>query len=599
MSVKKLTLLVLAWLTLHAVAERPNVIVVLADDVGYGDLECHGNAVIKTPNLNALHAASAQFNRYYVSPTCSPTRAALMTGRWPFEVGVSHTISGRSLLKKGIPTVADLFQKAGYRTGIFGKWHLGDNAPSRPEDRGFQEVFIHKGGGIGQSPDYWGNSYMNPTLWHNGQWVKTEGFCTEVFIQQAIEWSREESDKPFFAYIPLNVAHQPWTVKKEWQDTLKKRGVGEELIDFYALIEDMDSQIGSLLETVDRENTIIWFLSDNGTAGSGYNAGMKGRKGSVDEGGVRVPSWISWKGKISSDLETNNISGHVDFLPTLCGLAGVPIKDGLNLVGADWSDYLLGKGEAIKDRLWFTNRGRWSSRDDPSFARMRHFAVRNDEFRLVETRFFDMRNDSAQETDVLEKESGTAFRMLQAYQDWWKGQRQQIFSYVPIEVGHQAEPVTRLTAHDWHASDLTPGSRGAEMVWNQGQIRRYLQSLRKVQKGEDIALEELRGFWKVKVVRDGRYRMTMYSLPPEALKSPDASLATTPHGVAKLLFGRNEVAARLRSPMLAIPVELDLVVGDYDVESWLEGQFPQEPDKTLGCFFLDIERIGEMTVRKK
>jgi len=571
----------------------------MADDVGYGDLECHGNTIIKTPLLNALRDESAKFERYYVSPTCSPSRAALMTGRWPFAAGVNHTISGRSILKKGIPTVADLFQKAGYRTGIFGKWHLGDNAPSRPEDRGFQEVFIHKGGGIGQSPDYWGNSYMNPTLWHNGKWVKSEGFCTELFIQQAMLWSHKESEKPFFAFIPLNVAHKPWTVKQEWRETLKLRGVPDNLIDFYALIEDMDQQIGRLLKSIDRENTIIWFMSDNGTAGRGYNAGMKGRKGSVHEGGVRVPSWVSWKGSIAPDLQTSHISGHVDFLPTICGLAGVAIPEGVKVTGDDWSNYLLGKGEAIKERLWYTNLGRWGGRDDPAMARMRQFAVRSDQFRLVETRIFDMQRDPDQKTDVMESQSGEALRLLQAYQTWWHDQRSQIFSNVYIEVGNEREPVTRLSAHDWYASDLAPDSRGAEKIWDQNQIREYLKGLRKVQKGEAVALEELRGYWKVKVVRDGRYKITMYNLPPEALKTPDAELASIPYGVAKLFFGRNEVAARLRAPLTAVPVELDLVKGDYDVESWLEAQFPQEPEKTVGCFFLDVEWIGEMTVRKK
>ena len=579
----------LLCLTAVALAgEKPDVVIIMADDVGYGDLSCHGNEAVKTPHLDKLKAQSLSFERFYVSPTCSPTRAALMTGRWPFEVGVNHTIAGRSILKPGVKTMADVFREAGYRTGIFGKWHLGDNAPSRPQDRGFDEVFIHKGGGIGQTPDFWGNNYQNPRIYHNGSWVETEGFCTGVFLSQAARWMKG-GGKPSFTYIPMNVAHTPWTLP---EGAVEKK----ELEAFYHLIEDMDARIGDFLAGLDRTKTLVIFMSDNGTAGSGYNADMRGRKGSPHEGGVRVPFFISYPGFVTQGREVTGITGHIDVLPSLVHL----LKLGTTPPGLDglvWGDTLW-KDVPLQERRWFTNVGRWSGRDDPAFGRTRRFAVRDEAHRLVETGLFDMIADPGQEQNVMEARTESALALATAYQEWWKTQRDQIFLPVRLHIGRDDEKVARLTAHDWWPSPLAPDSLGATKVWDQSQLRTFLGALKEARKRPDHGLPELRGEWRVDARRDGRYRFTAYHIPPEGHQGADADLAMIEKAALRLVIGNNQVTARMKAPARSVAVELDLKAGPHEIEAWWEGLFLQDPPRTVGCFFLDIERIGEMAQRR-
>jgi arylsulfatase A-like enzyme len=196
--------------------KRPNVVLVMTDDQGYGDLACHGNSIIKTPNLDALHAQSTRLTNFHVGPTCSPTRASLMTGRYCNRTGVWHTVMGRSLLRKDEVTMADVFRAGGYKTGIFGKWHLGDNYPFRPQDRGFDEVLIHKGGGIGNTQDYWGNDYFDDTYFRNGRPERFEGYCTDVWFTEAIKFIEANKDRPFFCYLPTNFVSPKNTVSRIW-----------------------------------------------------------------------------------------------------------------------------------------------------------------------------------------------------------------------------------------------------------------------------------------------------------------------------------------------------------------------------------------------
>ncbi len=205
---------------------RPNIILVMTDDQGYGDLGCHGNKIIKTPNLDKFYKQSVRLTNFHVDPTCSPTRSALMTGQYSARVGVWHTIMGRSLLRQGELTIADILRAAGYATGIFGKWHLGDNYPCRPQDRGFEEVFIHGGGGVGQTPDYWGNNYFDDTYWHNGKTKKVKGYCTDIWFDAAMKFMTKNKKRPFFCYIPTNAAHGPYIVGEKYRNMYAgKKGV--------------------------------------------------------------------------------------------------------------------------------------------------------------------------------------------------------------------------------------------------------------------------------------------------------------------------------------------------------------------------------------
>src|SRR5262245_5713972 len=205
----------------------PNVVVILTDDQGYGDLSCHGNTVLKTPNLDRLHGRSVRLTNFHVDPTCSPTRAALMTGRYSSRTGVWHTIMGRSILRRDEVTLAELFARAGYRTGIFGKWHLGDNFPYRPQDRGFHDCVVHGGGGVGQTPDFWGNRYFDDTYLENGRPRRFAGYCTDVFFDQALAFLDRHKARPFFLYLATNAPHAPYRVPERYRQVYRKLGVPE------------------------------------------------------------------------------------------------------------------------------------------------------------------------------------------------------------------------------------------------------------------------------------------------------------------------------------------------------------------------------------
>ena len=281
-------------------AARPNVVLVMTDDQGYGDLACHGNPWIRTPNLDRLHRESVRLTDFHVSPLCTPTRAGLMTGQNPVRLGAWGTTWGRSLPRRDAVTMADLFAASGYPTGCFGKWHLGDNYPFRPQDRGFTEVLIHGGGGVGQTPDYWDNDYFDDTYFHNGKPEKCRGYCTDVWFDAAIRFIESNRDRPFFAYVPTNAPHGPFHVAQKYS-SLYSADPNVPNTNFYGMITNIDENMGRLTAKLDElglsENTILIFTTDNGTAagfrgGKGFNAGMRGTKGSLYEGGHRVPCFI-------------------------------------------------------------------------------------------------------------------------------------------------------------------------------------------------------------------------------------------------------------------------------------------------------------------
>ena len=249
---------------------QPNVVLIMTDDQGYGDIGAHGNTMIRTPNLDHLHSQSIRFTNFHVDPTCSPTRSALMTGRYSTRTGVWHTIMGRSLMFSDEVTMAQVFESAGYRTGIFGKWHLGDNHPMRPQDRGFQESVVIGGGGITQTPDFWGNDYFDDTYSHNGVPEKYSGYCTDVFFENALRFIEKNRTTPFFAYVPTNVPHGPFNIADTYSRPYRDKGVPADMTNFYGMIENADENIGRLLAKLKEwgldENTLVIFMTDNGTA---------------------------------------------------------------------------------------------------------------------------------------------------------------------------------------------------------------------------------------------------------------------------------------------------------------------------------------------
>lgn len=339
-------------------SSRPNVILILSDDQGYGDVGFHGNTKVKTPHLDRLAAEGFELSRFYCSPVCAPTRASLMTGRYYYRTGVIHTSRGGAKMHGDEVTIAELLKDAGYKTGIFGKWHLGDNYPMRPEDQGFEETLIHKSGGIGQSPDQ-PNSYFDPWLWKNGTKQKTVGYCTDVFFKAAIEFiNRQKTDQqPFFVYLPTNAPHTPLEVSPSYWEPYQKVGLNETTAKVYGMVSNLDDNVGKLMTYLEKsdllDTTIVLFIGDNGPQQKRFNAGLRGRKSWTYEGGIRVPFLASWQGRFQRGMKSDQIAAHIDILPTLLALTKTPQPESLKLDGMDLSKVLLGKNKAIPKRSLF------------------------------------------------------------------------------------------------------------------------------------------------------------------------------------------------------------------------------------------------------
>lgn len=420
---------------------RPNIILVMTDDQGYGDLGCHGHPFLKTPNLDKLHAQSTRFTSFNASPSCSPTRSALMSGQLPFKNGVTHTILERERMALSATTIAEVLKRAGYTTGIFGKWHLGDEDAYQPDQRGFDEVFIHGGGGIGQSypgscADVPGNNYFDAVIKHNGAFVKTKGYCTDVFFRQTLVWinAQRDSGKPFFAYLPTNAPHGPYIV----EDRYKAPYMGkcpDHSAAFFGMIANIDENMGLLMEKLDEwnlsDNTLLIFMTDNGTAAGTYNAGIKGRKLSPHEGGSRVPLFMRFPGQISPGVDIDTLTRHVDIFPTLAEFAGIAIPDNLGLDGRSLVP-LLRNAPDIKpdDRMLLFHVGRWAKRDapeqfrrglpSPDAAKYNGFAVRSKRWRLVgKHELYDMVNDPGESKNVIADHPEVARELFAAYETWW------------------------------------------------------------------------------------------------------------------------------------------------------------------------------------
>ncbi len=573
-------------------AAGPNVVVVITDDQGYGDLSAHGSPLVKTPALDRFRAESTALDHFFASPTCAPTRAALMTGLHEFRCGVSHTIMGRSLLKPGIPTMPEMFRAAGYRTGIFGKWHLGDAYPCRPEDRGFDDVFVHGGGGIGQTPDYWDNGYFDPMIRRRTGWEKTTGYCTDLFFDEASRWMNERvaEKKPFFLHLATNAPHAPY-IPPERDSKMKDAEA------FHAMIGNLDTNFAKLMDALEKsgaaENTVVVFMTDNGSAIGAANAGMKGKKGSPDEGGVRVPCFIRWPGKIAAGKVVPEITAHLDLLPTLTSLCGVARPEGWHGDGMDLSGPLLGKADFPAERVLFTQVGRWGGDDPASRFRARDFSVRDARWRLVGLELFDMVADPGQTKNVFAEQQTAAQRLLADYGRWWNEVLPIVREPVRYEIGNENCPVVRLTAHDWWPSKETEAS-GAEKCVTHGAIRDFLKNAQVA--ATRNPLPSTSGHWKLQVAREGSYEMTFSLVPPEVSAEERTKLGVLRPGIAHIRAGQEELRLAIKQGASSFRVPVDLDAGPIDLEIWFDGQLLN--DRILGAFFASVERKGERSAAK-
>jgi arylsulfatase A-like enzyme len=425
------------------VPRLPNIVLVITDDQGYGDLGCHGNPIVKTPHIDRFHAESVRFTDFHVSPTCAPTRSALMTGRHEFRNGVTHTINERERLTLTATTIAQVLQQAGYTNGIFGKWHLGDEAAYQPGRRGFDEVFIHGTGGIGQafpgsSGDAPGNKYFDPAILHNGVFEKTHGYCTDVFFERAIDWidrqrqRQHESQRPapFFAYIATNAPHAPLDCPAEYEAKYSGQ-VPANVAKFYGMISNIDDNFGKLLARLQawnlERNTLVIFMTDNGgTAGvQTFNAGMHGSKGTPYNGGTRVPAMWRYPAGFTGGRDVAQLTAHIDIFPTLAELAGVDLSAEVQrqVEGRSLMPLLRDAGQPWPDRMLVTHVGRWPQ-GKAGEAKFQHCSVRSTRYNMVNQgkrwELYDMTVDPGEKTDVAKLHPEIVQEMSTFYDQWWE-----------------------------------------------------------------------------------------------------------------------------------------------------------------------------------
>ena len=494
--------LFLAVAGVEAAGPKPNVVIVMTDDQGYGDLGINGNTIIKTPNLDRLGEQSIRLDNYHVDTTCAPSRSALMTGRYSSRIGVWHTVQGRNMLRRRETTMADIFSSNGYATGLFGKWHLGDTYPYRPEDRGFQTAVYHGGGGVGQTPDYWGNDYFDDTYIKEGKPTRFKGFCTDVWFDEGLAFIRTNAKegRPFLAYIAPNAPHGPFYCPKEYTK-LYENNPDVPQVGFYGMITHIDDCMARLRRALEAEgiaeNTILIFTTDNGTSagtweGKGYDAGMRGTKGSQYEGGHRVPFFLRWPdGGLDEGKSVKALTAHLDILPTLIDLCGLETP-GIEFDGTSIRKLLYTDGKDWPDRTLVVETQRVV---DP--VKWRKCSVMTEEWRLVDGKeLYDIRRDPGQKADVSWQYPEVVERLRGKYEEFWGSVSKDhgLTSY--LLVGSDRESILKLTSHDW----LVEG-----VPWNQAQIMH----------GEQAKPAH----WAVEVAAEGDYEISLRRWPVEANKA--------------------------------------------------------------------------------
>lgn len=474
---------------LGAEQQPPNVLLILTDDQGWGDVRSHENDAIDTPTMDRLAAEGVRFDRFFVSPVCAPTRASVLSGRYHLRTGVHGVTRARETMRSDEVTIAEILKAAGYATGCFGKWHNGANYPHHPLGQGFDEFF-------GFCAGHW-NNYFDADLQHNGKPVKTKGYVTDVITDKAIEFMERNQQGPFLCFVPINTPHSPWQVADQYFDKYKARGLDDMTACAYAMCENIDDNLKRMLDKLDElqieNDTIVLFLTDNGPNSKRFNGGMRGRKASIYEGGVRVPLFIRWPGKIKPGTEVTQITDHIDLLPTLVELTGVDsIKtkplDGLSLV-----PLIKGQTDDWPTRLLFTHyRGRGS--------------VRSEKYRSDKKELHNMQTDPGQKINLAIQQPELQQKFQKAYEEWYADVTVAGFAPTPTEIGHDAWPTVTLPGHEAYLfpeSKVPNGSReGLGISYNgrPGFANDWVTNWTDVDSYPQ---------WEVKVVEGGKYRIAL------------------------------------------------------------------------------------------
>ena len=417
---------------------KPNVLVILTDDQGWGDLSIHGNTNLDTPNVDSLARDGVLFDRFYVCPVCAPTRAEFLTGRYHLRGGVHGVSTGAERLNLDEKTIADTFKAGGYATGAFGKWHNGTQYPYHPNARGFDEFF-------GFCSGHWGH-YFDAEVEHNGQFTQGRGYLPDEITDRAMDFmtANVEADQSFFCYLPYNIPHTPFQVPDRFYDKFRHQPIEMKATDpeqedvertraALALCENVDWNVGRLLDKLDQlsiaEDTIVLYFGDNGPNGARWNDGMKGTKGATDEGGVRVPGLMRWSKHIRPGMVIKEITGGIDLLPTLADMTDVELVSEKPLDGRSLKPLLINEATDWSDRMIFTHQ-------------RNKISVRNQQFRLdTEGRLYDMSADPGQTKDVSDDFPEVQSKLMEAV-DGWRSEVLPVQDDRPFPVGYgQSTPL--------------------------------------------------------------------------------------------------------------------------------------------------------------
>ncbi|MFP4367251.1 MAG: arylsulfatase [Bacteroidales bacterium] len=555
--------------------QKPNVIIILTDDQGYGDIASHGHPHVITPNMDRLRDLSVRLENFHVDPTCAPSRASLMTGRYSARAGVWHTVNGRNLLREDETTLAEVFREAGYRTGIFGKWHLGDSYPYAARFRGFDEAIVHGAGGVGQTPDYWGNDYFEDHYNHNGVWRRFQGYCTDVWFREALRFIGESKEQPFFLYLPTNAAHQTRPhVPERYKDIYKDINTNDRLKIFWGMITNIDDNLGVMMDRLEQwgllDNTILIFIGDNGTcmgpnfwpenerAGWSdlYNNGMRGGKGSHYDGGHRVFGYVHYPAAgIKGGRYINQITAHIDLMPTLMELCDIPKPANVEFDGTSLVPLLTGTYEEWPERTLIVHNQRVV---DP--IKWKQTSVMTDRWRLIDnTQLYDIKQDPGQQNNIIENHPEVAEKLSIEYDQWWEDISRRFHETTPLYIGAEQQNPVQLNAHDWIMDELPP--------WNQPHIMERPMS---------------NGPWRVRVADAGRYAFTLRERPEVAGFPLSATTAR--------LYIENMVDET--KPVImgatAVKFEVELEAGDTEVKTWLI----DDDGTSRGAYYLEVERLS-------
>ena len=575
----------------------PNVILVMTDDQGYGDLGCHGSPYVKTPALDQLYNESVRLTNFHVDPCCAPTRASLLTGQYSARSGVWHTIGGRSLLQKDKVTMADVFQASGYRTGIFGKWHLGDNYPFRPQDRGFEEVLIHGSGAVGNRWDYWGNDYYDDTYYRDGIPEKFEGYCNTIWFNEAIKFIRKNQKRPFFCFLSTNIPHAPLHVDENFSEPYRSQ-VSDRLANYYGMVTKFDEDLARLRKEIKdlglEENTMLIFLTDNGPCPwfggikidndgfieEGYSAGMRGGKIWGYENAHRVPCFIRWPAKgIEGGKDVANLTAHFDLLPTFIDCCGLKKPDEVEFDGVSLLPLLKNQQTEWPGRTIFVHNQRV---DFP--VKYKEYQVLTERWRLInsyqkeiedmegfnsgkpsgEIRYvsdpdvyelYDIIQDPGQKKDIADQHPNVLKELNQKYEVWWDDISRDFNKYCETIVGSKYENPTTLYSHDAHRS-------GRESIW------------------------------AIYVENDGKYEIKLSRWPLESNKHisenryGDKTFAVKQ---SRLKLGNIDTSVQLNSEMESAKFIVYLKSGTTCLQGWFT---EHQTNTVIQANFVYIEHLG-------